>query len=173
MAERLTGEAAKEVDAEAADARAFVSRLATLLDVCAAVLALVGLADAVYLTVEHLNGTTLRCTITHGCAEVLGSRYATVGDVPLAAFGAAAYFTAFSLATLSAFGYAGARKPLTALVAVMLLVSLWLLYLQAFVLHAYCQYCLLSASVTLLLAVTVVLRRFATRRGVARAAQTR
>lgn len=136
-----------------------------LLDACAALLALVGLCDAIYLTVEHLNGSTLQCSITHGCAEVLGSRYATVGGLPLAAFGAAAYFTAFSLATLAAFGYQSARKLLAALVASMFLFSLWLLYLQAFVLHAFCQYCLLSASVTTLLLIVVLLRRLAARRG--------
>jgi uncharacterized membrane protein len=135
-----------------------------VLDVCAALLALVGLGDAVYLTVEHLTGATLQCSITHGCAEVLGSKYATVGNIPLAAFGALAYFTAFSLATLSAFGYAGARKILAALVALMFLFTLWLLYLQAFVLHAFCQYCLLSACTTTLLTIVVLIQQFSRRR---------
>ena len=139
------------------------SRRAALLDACAALLALVGLCDAVYLTVEHLNGTSLQCSITHGCAEVLGSRYATVGGLPLAAFGAAAYFTAFSLSTLAAFGYASTRRLLAALVALMFLFTLWLLYLQAFVLHAFCQYCLLSAAVTTLLLIVVLAQRFAAR----------
>lgn len=136
-----------------------------LLDVCAALLALVGLCDAIYLTVEHLNGSTLQCSITHGCAEVLGSPYATVGGLPLAAFGAVAYFTAFSLATLGAFGYAAARRLLAIVVALMFLFSLWLFYLQAFVLRAFCQYCLLSASVTTLLLIVVLLQRFNARRG--------
>ena len=147
-----------------ADARARGSSRLVVLDVCAALLALVGLGDAVYLTVEHLTGASLQCSITHGCAEVLGSKYATVGSVPLAAFGALAYFTAFSLATLSAFGYAGARKILAAVVAVMFVFTLWLLYLQAFVLHAFCQYCLLSACTTTLLTVIVVMHRLARRR---------
>lgn len=155
----------ERVEDEEAVGRAVNFSRAALLDVCAALLALVGLCDAIYLTVEHLNGNTLQCTITHGCAEVLGSRYATVGGLPLAAFGAAAYFTAFSLATLAAFGYPSARKLLAALVALMFLFSSWLLYLQAFVLHAFCQYCLLSASVTMLLLIVVLLQRFAVRRG--------
>ena len=154
----------RQGDGESAGRPAGVSR-GTLLDACAALVALVGLCDAIYLTVEHLNGSTLQCSITHGCAEVLGSRYATVGGLPLAAFGAAAYFTAFSLATLAAFGYASARKLLAPLVALMFLFSLWLLYLQAFVLHAFCQYCLLSASVTTLLLILILLRRFAAGRG--------
>ncbi|HKP72942.1 MAG TPA: vitamin K epoxide reductase family protein [Pyrinomonadaceae bacterium] len=122
----------------------------------AAVLALVGLADAVYLTVEHLTGASVRCTITSGCSEVLGSPYATVGGYPLALFGALAYFTAFSLATLAYFGTTAAGRLLAALVALMFAATLWLLYLQAFVLRAFCQYCLLSAAVTTLLLIVVV-----------------
>ncbi|MCA1816169.1 MAG: vitamin K epoxide reductase family protein, partial [Acidobacteria bacterium] len=119
-----------------ADARSRASSRSVVLDVCAALLGLVGLGDAVYLTVEHLTGASLQCSITHGCAEVLGSKYATVGNVPLAALGALAYFAVFSLATLSAFGYGGSRKILAALVALMFLFTLWLLYLQKFVIHA-------------------------------------
>jgi len=131
----------------------------TLLDAAAALLALVGVADSVYLTVQHLLGNTLRCTLTSGCSEVLGSPYASIWGVPLAAVGAVAYFTAFSLATLSAFGYLKARTLLAVLVAAMFVVTLWLLYLQAFVLQAFCQYCLLSAAVTTLLAIIVITQR--------------
>lgn len=125
----------------------------------AALLALAGLADAVYLTVEHLTGRSVRCTVTSGCSEVLSSSYATVGGYPLAFFGALAYFTAFSLATLAAFGSERAGKLLALLVALMFAASLWLLYVQAFVLKAFCQYCLLSAAITMLLAVVVIVRR--------------
>jgi uncharacterized membrane protein len=132
-----------------------ISRLYSL----AAVLSLAGLADAVYLTVEHLTGRSVRCSVTSGCSEVLGSPYATIGGYPLALFGALAYFTAFSLATLAAFGSRRAGNLFAVLVALMFATSLWLLYLQAFVLRAFCQYCLLSAAVTTLLAVLVVARR--------------
>lgn len=113
-----------------------------------ALLALVGLADALYLTVQHLTGQSVRCTVTSGCSEVLSSSYAVVGGYPLAALGAAAYFTVFSLATLVLFGYRIAGKLLLPLVGGMFLVSLYLVYLQAFVIRAFCQYCLLSAAVT-------------------------
>jgi uncharacterized membrane protein len=113
-----------------------------------AVLSLIGLGDAIYLTVQDLTGQSLRCTIVSGCSEVLGSPYAHIGRVPLAVLGALAYFTVFSLSILAAFGYRLARPLLTALVGVMFVMTLWLLYLQAFVIHHFCQYCLLSAAVT-------------------------
>ena len=126
-----------------------------------AAVALVGLADAAYLTSEHLSGNSVRCMIVSGCDEVLQSSYSTVaGGVPVAAVGALAYFTAFSLATLAAYGYGGARRLLAPLVAVMFLATLWFLYLQAFVIRAFCVYCLLSAAVTTTLALLVFGRRF-------------
>ena len=129
-------------------------------DAAVAVVALVGLLDALYLTVEHLSGQSVRCMVVSGCDEVLQSRYATVGyGVPVAAVGALAYFTAFSLATLAAFGYDGARRLLAPLVAVMFLATLWFLYLQAFVIKAFCTYCLISATVTTVLALLVLARR--------------
>jgi len=117
----------------------------------AAMLALVGLADAIYLTVEHLTGQSLRCTIVSGCSEVLSSPYSHIGSIPLAAIGAFAYFAVFSLATLAAFHYQFALLLLKIMVAIMFLTTLWLLYLQAFVIHHFCQYCLLSALVTFML----------------------
>jgi len=116
--------------------------------ILAAVLSLVGLGDAIYLTIQHITGESLRCTIISGCSEVLSSQYAQVGPVPLAALGAAAYFTVFSLATLAAFNYRLAVPFLKIVVAFMFLTALWLLYLQAFVIRHFCQYCLLSAAVT-------------------------
>src|ERR1700694_114213 len=115
----------------------------------AGLLSLIGLADSIYLTVEHLTGQSLRCTIISGCSEVLSSPYSHIGNVPLAALGAIAYFTVFDLSILAAFGCRFARPLLAALLALMLLMTLWLLYLQAFVIHHFCQYCLLSAAVAI------------------------
>ena len=128
--------------------------------IIAALLSLFGLADALYLTVENVTGQTVRCTIISGCSEVLSSPYAVVAGIPLAAIGAAAYFTVFSLATLALFGYRVAGTLLTPLIAAMFFVSLWLIYLQAFVIREFCQYCLFSAAITTGLLVVVVVGRF-------------
>src|SRR5215211_3273247 len=125
----------------------------------AALLSLVGLADALYLTIEHVTGQSVRCTIISGCSEVLSSPYAVVAGVPLAVIGAASYFTVFSLAILALFGYRTAGTLLTPLVIAMFIVSLWLIYLQAFVISEFCQYCLLSALITLALSVVVLISR--------------
>lgn len=128
--------------------------------ITAALLSLLGLADALYLTIEHLTGQSVRCTILSGCSEVLSSRYAVVGGFPLAGVGAAAYFTVFSLATLAVFGYRAAGTLLTPLLSMMFVVSVWLVYLQAYVIHQFCQYCLFSAAITTTLLLVVVIGRF-------------
>src|SRR5829696_6574350 len=92
----------------------------------AALLSLLGLADALYLTIEHITGQSVRCTIIAGCSAVLSSPYAVVAGIPLAMLGAAAYFAVFSLAILALFGYSMAGRLLTALVIAMFFVSLWL-----------------------------------------------
>ena len=122
----------------------------------AALLSVLGLADAIYLTIEHVTGQSVRCTIIAGCSEVLSSSYAVVAGIPLALIGAAAYFSVFSLATLAAFGYRWAATLLTPVTVAMFVVSLWLFYLQAFVIRAFCQFCLFSAAITFCLLVVVL-----------------
>jgi len=145
--------------------RPSLARRAAVLYGVTAFVSLIGLADAIYLTVEHLSGRSVRCTITSGCSEVLSSPYATVRGFPLAGLGAVAYFVVFSLATLAAFGYPFVGKLLTLIVAAMFLATLWLLYLQAFVIHHFCQFCLLSALVTTTLTALVIYAQLKTGRG--------
>ena len=133
-----------------------VARFRTILFTLAAIVSVAGLADATYLTVQALTGETLSCGGSPDCFRVLGSSYAKVGRVPLALLGAVAYFSVFTFATFAAFGYARARTLLVSVIGAMFLVTIWLLYLQAFVLHAYCRYCLFSAAITFLLAGLVI-----------------
>ncbi len=133
-----------------------VSRFRIIIYTLVAVVSLAGLADAAYLTVQALTGETLVCGGSPDCFRVLGSSYARIAGIPMAVFGSLAYFSVFSFATFAAFGYARARTFLTLLVGAMFLVTLWLLYVQAFLLHAYCRYCLFSAAITFLLAGLVI-----------------
>ena len=136
------------------------AKLRKRLYVVAAIVALFGLADGIYLTVEHVTGRTAQCIASSGCQDVLSSKYAAMGPIPLASIGALAYFTAFSTALLAAFGYAQCRALFALLVAGMFATTLWLLYLQAYVLHAFCDYCLFSAGVTTALTIIAIINGF-------------
>jgi len=124
----------------------------------AALIALIGLAEATYLTVIFLTGETAVCGQSADCFKVLGSGYAKIAGIPVAGFGALAYFSVFTLATLAAFDYSRARKLFTWAVLAMFAVTLWLLFVQAFRLHAFCRYCLFSAALVFLLTGLVVAR---------------
>jgi uncharacterized membrane protein len=139
------------------------ARSSTYLYIAAALISLIGMADSLYLTVEHLAGQVPICTVS-GCENVLTSGYATIGGVPLAGLGALTYFIVFSAAILAAFGNRQAGNVLLYVVGLMLAVSIYLFILQAFVIHAFCQFCLLSGAVTLSLALIVAAERFYFRR---------
>ena len=112
----------------------------------AVVVATIGLIDAMYLTIHHYTAEPVPCSITGGCEMVLTSPYAEVSGIPLAAFGAAAYFTAFALAFLTVYGNSVTWKLFGALTVLMAAFSGYLIYVQAELIHAFCQFCLLSAA---------------------------
>lgn len=118
------------------------------LKIIALILTLIGIADSIYLTVHHYTAEPVPCNITSGCEQVLTSAYAEVAGIPLAAFGALAYFAAFSLVLLSAYGHKFAWKLFGVQVVLMALFTGWLIYVQAYLIGAFCQFCLLSALTT-------------------------
>lgn len=126
----------------------------------ASIVALVGLADAVYLTVHHYTAEPVPCGAEFDCGAVLASPYAEIAGIPLAAFGAAAYFTAFSLALLTAFGRQHLWPLFGVLAILMATFSAWLIYVQYAIIHAWCQYCLISAGTSFTLYLLYLFSRF-------------
>lgn len=121
------------------------------LKIAAVITALAGLADSAYLTSNHFAGTAVPCNLVTGCETVLNSSYSEFFGIPTALFGAVAYFTVFSLALLAFFGHEKLWRVFGAVTVVMFFASVWLVYLQAFVIQAFCQYCLFSAVTSTLL----------------------
>ena len=134
------------------------SRAEIIFYIAAAVIALIGLTESVYLTVIFLSGETAVCGNSPDCFKVLGSSYAKIGGFPVSGLGALAYFSVFTFAIFAAFDYRRARRFLNWTVLAMFVVTLWLLFVQAFLLHAFCRYCLFSAALIFLLTGLVVAR---------------
>lgn len=130
------------------------------LPLLAAIIALIGLGDAIYLVIHHYTAEAVPCGEGFDCAAVLTSQYATIGGIPIAIFGAIAYFTAFSLAILAAFGNRLMWRIFGFQVVLMALFTVRLIYLQAFVLKAFCQYCLISAGITFALLIVALISKF-------------
>jgi uncharacterized membrane protein len=118
-----------------------------------AVLALVGFADSTYLAAEHFRGVVPPCSVVSGCEKVLTSDYAVIGGVPLAVVGMVYY--GILLVLIVAFFDTRNWRFLRAACWIIIggfVGTMYLFYLQAFVLHAFCFYCLISATVSTLLA---------------------
>lgn len=121
-------------------------------------ISLIGFVDAIYLTTSHYTGH-ITCSVIGGCQEVLVSQYSTILGVPVAALGIAYYL--FIL--INCLLYIDSKKSLflkvlTYLPTIGFIFSLYLVYLQLFVIHAICQYCMLSAGTsTVLFILSIIL----------------
>ena len=115
-----------------------------------AALSLAGLALATYLSVEHVSGGIPACGVSSGCGDVTTSEYAVLMGVPVAFIGVAGY-GALLLGTLAYLGMDNPPNFLSyALLGTALIgegFTLYLVYTQAFRIHAYCEYCLASAAI--------------------------
>lgn len=107
------------------------------------ILALIGFADAVYLSVTKALGYAVPCDLTHGCETVLSSKYSMFFGVSLANWGIV-FFSGIIIAALLANHYNLWKKLLTLGLSLGALGALVFLSLQFFVIKQVCQYCLLS-----------------------------
>lgn len=107
---------------------------------------LVGMLDSGFLTYKHYTGGSLSCSLLNGCDLVTTSRYSTILGTPISLFGLIFYVIIFvtSLMVLERQKYR-LLPMMIILSAGALAFSGYLIYLQAFVLHAFCLYCLGSA----------------------------
>jgi uncharacterized membrane protein len=115
----------------------------------AALVALFGFFVSVYLVLYKAGMIgTLACG-TGGCETVQLSKWATFIGVPVAAWGAGFYALVFVLLFAAIQErWAGSRRlslALLALTTVGVLFSAWLTYLELYVIHAICRWCVVSA----------------------------
>jgi uncharacterized membrane protein len=115
----------------------------------AALVSLAGLFVALYLTLYKLGYIgTLVCAVG-SCETVQTSRWSSLVGIPVAAWGVAFYVV---LLGMSLFGLSAAMadskrlsQVLVATTGTGVLFSLWLTYLELFVIHAICMWCVISA----------------------------
>jgi len=116
-----------------------------------AVLDLIGLLIATYLSFVELRGEAPACAVVQGCEQVALSEYSRIGGIPVAVFGVVLSLTLLTLAlawwrtgngTLLLFHYG--------LSMVGVIFEAYFTYLELFVIEAVCVWCALYA-VSLLL----------------------
>lgn len=125
------------------------------------VVALIGLADASYLTYEHYNHYQSLACVGKGvqghssCYTVQTSVWAEVGGVPVALLGLIGYV--LLLLSLLIPGDLG-RAVSFGIALIGFLFSAYLTYREAFTIHHYCEWCLGSAVCLTILTVLTGIR---------------
>jgi uncharacterized membrane protein len=125
------------------------------------VLALLGALDATYLLVYKLTNNNAMCLGNGGCHDVNFSPYSVIGGIPVSLFGLAAFLLiAFILileprskivkenGSLAIFGISLAGVAFTA----------YLTWLELYVIHAICPFCVASAVLIALIFILAIIR---------------
>lgn len=111
----------------------------------------VGLAISSYLLYVYTSNSALPCTISHGCDTVRYSQYAKLFSVPVPFFGVLFYICGLGLAGLGL-----VQKRLRYLLLLWVLTAWgfvfagYLTYLEAYVINAWCSWCVINAGVNVL-----------------------
>lgn len=118
--------------------------------------AFLGFLDAMYLATSHFIGIVPPCLVVGGCEQVTTSSYSVILGIPVAVMGALYYLSVLAAALL----YVDKKHPLAIKVLQVLtgtgfLFTLWFLYVQGFIINAWCTYCLFSAFTSTLLFILV------------------
>ena len=123
---------------------------------CLAVVALAGTAVAAYLTYVHYQPDALICTSSRGCETVQESSYAELAGIPVALLGLIAWVAVLALV---AWDSELARTLVAAIGLGAAGFAVYLVVLQAFVIDAWCVWCLVNDVVLVpLLAILAVWR---------------
>lgn len=124
------------------------------LRVALTIVSLLGLALAIYLTWIRFSDGDLACVVGGGCEVVQESEYATLLGIPVPVLGILGY-GGFLLSAAIPGPPGRALGLFNGLVA--LAFSGWLTYVEAFILEAWCAWCVTSAVlVTIATAIAVV-----------------
>lgn len=115
-----------------------------------AALALVGVLVSAYLLLFKLGFVgSIACGGSGGCERVATSPWAVLFGIPVAAYGVGGYLLMLGVALVGLDGR-WLRRPeptvwLIVLSAVAVLFAVYLTYLELFVIHAICRWCVVSA----------------------------
>ncbi|MEX2055184.1 MAG: vitamin K epoxide reductase family protein [Candidatus Andersenbacteria bacterium] len=119
-------------------------------------IAIAGLLVSGYLFVAYTTGGPIRCGAHGGCEIVRASAYASIGGIPTPFYGIVFYFLLAVGALLLQGRYAAETNVLLHIhTGIGLLTSAWLSYLEAFVIEAWCRWCVVSALLSLIAFIVV------------------
>jgi uncharacterized membrane protein len=120
-------------------------------------LSIAGFADATFLAMQKLVGSPIACSGSNGCGVVDASTYSSVWGIPLALLGS--IFYAVTILLLVQYLLRRQKKIFKIASAVLIaggVFSIYLIVLQAFVIKAWCYYCIISDTIGIINTVLIV-----------------
>lgn len=123
--------------------------------VAIAVLCVIGIGIASYLTYVHYEGIKVLCLSSRGCETVQSSKYAKLDGIPVAVLGLAGYVGI--LLSLAVRGDTG-RATAFGIALIGFLFSMYLTYRELFTIKAICQWCMGSTVLITLLVILTAAR---------------
>jgi uncharacterized membrane protein len=140
-----------------------------------ALLALIGLIDSIYLSLSRLKLSGLACPVGGGCETVQNHAWSTIppeSGIAIAYIGVAGYALMFMLSMFALHRDTLGPLPLPAALLTIGMIAvafgIYLISVQAFVIHAYCFWCVLSGIFGLSFALCAFLDWRAWRAGMSR-----
>jgi len=118
--------------------------------------AFLGLSDSIYLAQTEAGNTPLICNVENlsGCNVVATSQYSHFLGISIAEYGVLFYAFIFVIAALELVVFDRfLRRVLQGSSLIGVIASTYLTFLEIFVIHALCIYCLVSAAIALIILV--------------------
>jgi uncharacterized membrane protein len=124
-------------------------------------LAILGAADAIYLLIYKLTGNSRMCLGAGGCHDVNFSPFSEIYGIPVSIFGIAAFLAILSILVLEKrLKFAEKNGPLVIFGICLggVAFTAYLTYLELYVIHAVCPFCVASAVLITLLFILAIIR---------------
>ncbi len=124
-------------------------------------LTLLGAADSIYLLIFKLTGNSHMCLGNGGCHDVNFSPFSEINGIPVAVFGIAAYLAIACILFLESRTRIGADNGPLVIFGISLggvAFTVYLTYLELYVIHAICPFCVASAVIITLLFILAIIR---------------
>ncbi|HTX90952.1 MAG TPA: vitamin K epoxide reductase family protein [Anaerolineales bacterium] len=140
-----------------------VSRFEQILKWTTIGLAILGMVDAIYLLILKYTQAEVMCVGNHGCITVNNSSYSMIYGIPVSVFGILAYLAIAGIVFMETRSKLLKENGPLAVFGISLAgvaFSAYLTYLEFYVIHAVCPFCMASATIITLILILAIIRLF-------------
>ena len=124
-------------------------------------LTILGLLVSIYMTIYKLTDNEKMCIGSGGCSIVNSSRYSEVSDIPVAVLGIGGYTAILAVLLFerrNSFLVQNGSMIFFGLSITGFLFTIWLIYVEAALIKAYCPFCLTSQGAMTIIFILSVIR---------------